>query len=101
MIVADFSVIPMGEGTSASKYVRAVHERLRQSGISFYPGPMSTSIEAESFSELFSAMEMANAVLVGMGVERIITSIRIDYRLDREISIGTKMKGIKPQKEGL
>jgi uncharacterized protein (TIGR00106 family) len=91
MIVADFSTIPMGTGTSAARYVGAVHEVLEESGVKFVPGPMSTSLEAESFEQLFEVVEKANHRLAEMGVKRIITSIRIDYRLDKEISIESKL----------
>lgn len=94
MIVAEFSTIPMGTGTSASNYVLAIHELLRESGVKFVPGPMSTAIEANSFKELFRAIELANQKLAEMGVPRIITAMRIDYRLDKEISIESKMHKI-------
>jgi uncharacterized protein (TIGR00106 family) len=94
MIVAEFSTIPMGTGTSASNYVLAIHELLRESGVRFVPGPMSTAIEANSFAELFKAIELANLKLAEMGVQRIITAIRIDYRLDKDLSIETKMHKI-------
>ncbi|MGV8175899.1 MAG: MTH1187 family thiamine-binding protein [Methanothrix sp.] len=94
MIVADFSMIPMGTGTSASHYIKAVHEVLKSSGVNFVPGPMSTSVEVESLEELFRVIDAANQRLKEMGVQRIITSIRIDYRLDKEISIGSKLKAV-------
>jgi len=94
MIVADFSMIPMGSGTSASRYVRAIHEVLKSSGVNFVPGPMSTSLEVESLEELFRVIDAANQRLKDMGVQRIITSIRIDYRLDKEISIDSKLKAV-------
>ena len=92
MIVADFSMIPMGSGTSASTYVRAIHDLLKESGIEFIAGPMSTAVETESFEELFGAIEAANQRLIGMGIQRIITSIRIDYRIDKAISIESKLE---------
>lgn len=91
MIVAEFSVIPIGTGTSASRYISAVHQILKDSGIKFLPGPMSTAIEAGSFEEIFEAVEKANKKLAEMGVQRIITSVRIDYRLDKDISIESKL----------
>lgn len=91
MIVADFTTIPMGAGTSASQYVQAVHELLNQSGIKFVAGPMSTSVEASSFEQLFKVIKEANKKLADMGVQRIITSIRIDYRLDKDITIESKL----------
>jgi len=98
MIVADFATIPMGTGTSASDYVQAVHEILQQAGIKFVPGSMSTAIEADSFAKLFEVVERANKKLAEMGVQRIITTIRIDYRLDKEISIDSKL-GISKEKQ--
>jgi uncharacterized protein (TIGR00106 family) len=92
MIVADFSMIPMGSGTSASQYVKAIHEVLKDSGVKFVPGPMSTSVEVESLEDLFRIIEAANQRLQDMGVQRIITNIRIDLRLDKEISIDSKLK---------
>ena len=96
MIVADFSMIPMGTGTSASRYVKAVHEVLKSSGVNFVPGPMSTSVEVESLQELFRIIDAANERLKDMGVQRTITNIRIDYRQDKEISIDSKLKAVEP-----
>jgi uncharacterized protein (TIGR00106 family) len=91
MIVAEFSAIPMGTGTSASKYVLAIYEILRESGVRFVPGPMSTAIETNSFEQLFEVIELANKKLAELGVKRIITSVHIDYRLDEDISIESKL----------
>jgi uncharacterized protein (TIGR00106 family) len=96
MIVADFSMIPMGTGTSASRYVRAIHEVLKSSGVSFVPCPMSTSLEVESLEELFQVIDAANERLKEMGVGRIITNIRIDCRMDKEISIRSKLGAVGP-----
>ncbi|MDF0590231.1 MTH1187 family thiamine-binding protein [Candidatus Methanocrinis natronophilus] len=95
MIVAELSMITMGTGTSASRYVRAVHQVLKDSGLKFVPGPMSTSVEAGSMGEIFEVVEKADAVLAEMGAGRIVTTIKIDHRLDKEISIDTKMKAVK------
>jgi uncharacterized protein (TIGR00106 family) len=92
MIVADFSMIPMGSGTSASQYVKAIYEVLKDSGVKFVPGPMSTSLEVESLEDLFRIVEATNHRLQDMGVQRIITNIRIDLRRDNEISIDSKLK---------
>ena len=95
MIVAELSMIPMGTGTSASKYVRAIHQVLRESGLKFIPGPMCTALEAGSMAEIFKTVERADEVLAGMGVGRIITTVKIDHRMDKEISIDTKMGAIE------
>jgi len=88
-------MITMGTGTSASKYVKAVHQVLKESGLKFVPGPMCTVVEAGSMAEIFKVAERADEVLADMGVGRIITLVKIDHRLDKEISIETKMGAIK------
>ena len=95
MIVADFAMVPMGSGTSAAKYIRSVYDVLREMGVKFVSGPMSTSVETKSFEELFDIIDKANRRLVDMGVKRIITSINIDYRLDEEITIDSKLGAIR------
>jgi uncharacterized protein YqgV (UPF0045/DUF77 family) len=40
-------------------------------------------------------MEKANDKLVQMGVKRIITTIRIDMRLDKEISMQSKLSRVR------
>jgi len=67
MIVADFSMVPMGSGTGAAKYIIAVYDLLKESGVKFIPGPMSTSVETKSFEELFDLIEKANQLLKEMG----------------------------------
>ena len=94
MIVAEFSMVPMGSGTSAGDYVKAIHRILEDAEVSFIPGPMSTAVEAKSLQELFDLMEKASDRLVQMGVKRIITSIRIDMRLDKEISMQSKLSRV-------
>jgi uncharacterized protein (TIGR00106 family) len=91
MIVADFAMVPMGAMTSASRYIKTVYEVLRESGVNFVPGPMSTTVETRTMKELFDIIEKANTRVAEMGVQRIITSIKIDCRLDKEISIESKM----------
>jgi len=92
MIVADFSMVPMGSGTSAAKYIKAVYDLLKESNVKFLPGAMSTSVETKSLYELFELIEKANQRLKEMGVQRIITSVNIDYRQDKEISIESKLR---------
>ncbi len=95
MIVAEFSMVPMGSGTSAGDYIKAIHHILGEAEVNFIPGPMSTAVEAMSLQELFDLMEKANDKLVQMGVKRIITTIRIDMRLDKEISMQSKLSRVR------
>jgi uncharacterized protein (TIGR00106 family) len=91
MIVADIRVVPVGIGTSVSLHVKAVHDILDGKGIKYIPGPMSTALEVDSLDDLFDVVEQVNRVLAGRGVQRILTTVNIDYRLDKEISMASKL----------
>ncbi len=95
MIIADFSLVPIGTETSMGKYIRAVYEMLRASGVKFVPGPNATSLEVKSFEDLTDIIKRSNEKLAEMGVKRIITDVHIDYRLDKEISIESKLAASK------
>jgi uncharacterized protein (TIGR00106 family) len=99
MIVAEFAVVPMGVGTSARKYIEAVEQMLARSGVRFIPGAMSTTIETRSMREAFDLVEKASKVLADMGVQRTITTLRIDCRLDKENSIDAKLGEGKASKK--
>jgi uncharacterized protein YqgV (UPF0045/DUF77 family) len=75
--------------------VRAVYEVLQDSGANFLPGPMSTSVETETMDDLFRIVEKANKRLAKMGVQRIITTVHMDYRLDKETSMESKLSASK------
>ncbi|MEN3037474.1 MAG: thiamine-binding protein [Candidatus Methanosuratincola petrocarbonis] len=40
-------------------------------------------------------VERANKILTDMEVQRVITTVTIDYRLDKVISIDTKLKALE------
>jgi uncharacterized protein (TIGR00106 family) len=95
MIVAEFAVVPMGEGTSVSNYIKAVEDMLRRSGVKFVPGAMSTTMETNTLRETFDLVEKADKILADMGVQRMITMVRIDHRLDKDTSIEAKINAVK------
>ena len=91
MIVADFRIIPVGKGTSLGGYVKAVYKLLDDEGISYLPGPMSTSVETETLEDLMGIINSVNQMLAKEGVQRIMTTLNIDYRLDKEATMESKL----------
>jgi uncharacterized protein (TIGR00106 family) len=92
MIVADIRIVPVGIGTSISQEVRAIYKMLDKKGVKYIPGPMSTSLEVQSLDNLFDLIKTANKLLEDRGMQRILITINIDNRLDKEISIETKLR---------
>ncbi|MHB1439628.1 MAG: MTH1187 family thiamine-binding protein [Cuniculiplasma sp.] len=94
MILADVTYYPIGDGTSASKYVRAALSTLKSSGLKIYPGSMSTVIEGSNLDEIFGAIKKGEETIISMGIERVETIIKIDHRLDIENTVDRKLKAI-------
>lgn len=95
MIIAEFSVIPLGTGTpGVSKYIKKALEALEKSGIRYHPGAMSTVIEARTLEELFKAIQLAHEAVFREGAKRVVTNIKIDDRRDKERTAKEKLDSI-------
>ncbi len=87
--------MPIGSGTSVSKFIKASLKSIEESGLNFMTGPMSTVVEANSLDEIFNVVKNAHEGMIGMGVLRVITSIKIDDRRDKKSSIEYKLNSLK------
>ncbi len=95
MIVAELSVVPIGTGkTSVGEYVRAAIEALEQADVRAVPRAMATEIEAKDLETLLFAVKLAHEAVLKKGAKRVVTTLRIDHRLDKEASIETKLRSI-------
>jgi uncharacterized protein (TIGR00106 family) len=94
MITAEVSVVQIGAGISESEVVKKFIEGLRKSKLKIIPGSMCTAIEARNTGQLFEAIDKAHNGLFENGVERIITTIKIDDRRDRDSTIHHKLEAI-------
>ena len=95
MIIAEFSVIPLGTETpGVSKYIKKALEALEKSGIKYYPGAMSTVIEAKTLEELFKAIQLAHEAVFQEGAKRVVMNIKIDDRRDKERTAKEKLDSI-------
>ena len=95
MILAEISIVPIGSGTSVSKFVKASLKSIKESGLKFTVGPMGTTIEANSLNEIFDIIGKAHKAVIDMGAFRVITTIKIDDRKDKELSIKRKLNSLK------
>jgi len=96
MIIAEFSVIPLGtKDTGVSEYVKAALEVLeKEDRIKVKSGAMGTVIEAENLEKLFKAIEQAHEAVFSAGAKRVVTEIKIDDRRDKEASIEGKIEAL-------
>jgi uncharacterized protein (TIGR00106 family) len=86
MIVAEFRVIPVGEGSSMHEPMRHVEEILRDAGVRYEMGALGTTLEAERAEEIFAVVRACHARLRS-DAERIVTEVILDERIDKEETI--------------
>jgi uncharacterized protein (TIGR00106 family) len=95
-VIADFSIHPIGAGTSLGRYVKAAVRALSKvPRLTLDVTPMSSVLEAESIGTILQAVEVSHRALRSMGEKRISSSLRIDERLDKARKMSDKTRGLK------
>ncbi|KAA8923093.1 MTH1187 family thiamine-binding protein [Thermoplasma sp.] len=95
MILAEVTYVPIGLGTSASRYINAALEEFKRYGIKFYPNSMGTVLEAGTLDEIFEAVKRGERAILSMGIKRVETYVKIDDRIDVENTAERKIKALK------
>jgi len=92
MIVAEFSVMPLAEG-SLRPFVRTAVAEIEKSGLVYEVGAMGTTVEGE-LDEVIAAISNAHRAVLAAGAGRVVTSIKIDDRRDG-LTIDGKLEGFR------
>jgi len=100
-VIAEIHVIPLGTATtSLSRYIAACISTVRQAqDISYQITAMGTIIQGPLERVLELAQKM-HEVPFAMGVKRVVTSINIDDRRDKLITIDSKVKAVSQAEYG-
>jgi uncharacterized protein (TIGR00106 family) len=77
-MIAEFSVVPIGEGESLSQYVAECLKIVRSSGLDHELTPMGTILQGD-LDEVMTTIISCHKKVVGMS-DRVVTEIRIDDR---------------------
>ena len=93
----EISIIPIGtKTTSVSGYVaEAVRVVRKEKGIKFSLTSMGTIIEANSIEKLFDIAGKMHNVVFSDDIKRVVTTIKIDDRKDKELTMEHKLKSVK------
>lgn len=94
-VIAELKVVPLGTQTaSLSKYVAAIINVVKKAkGVTFQITPMATIVQGPLRLILELVQEM-HEIPFTMGVNRVLTSIIIDDRRDKPITIESKVKAV-------
>ncbi|MBI5870392.1 MAG: MTH1187 family thiamine-binding protein [Actinobacteria bacterium] len=92
MVVAEFTVIPIVEG-SLRPFVKAAVAEVEKAGLKFEVGAMGTTVEG-TLDEVLEVVKSAHRAVLAAGAGRVITSIKIDDR-DSGLTIEGKLEGFR------
>jgi len=94
-VLVEISVYFLGTGsTSFSEEVAEVVRALEERGFDPQVGPMGTVVEVEDIEEALEAIRTAHDEAV-KHADRIILTVRIDERLDREVTAEGKVESVR------
>jgi uncharacterized protein (TIGR00106 family) len=98
MAVVEFSVVPVGTGSpSVGGWVVKAMRAVEASGIKHQLTPMSTILEG-GVEETLGLVAKIHEEILASGVKRVITSIKIDDRRDKVLTMKGKVDRVQ---EGL
>lgn len=91
MVVAEFSVIPVMEG-SLRPHIKAALQVVEASGLKYEVGAMATTLEGE-YDRVMEVVRDARQAVLDSGATRVITTIKLDER-EGGLSMDGKLKGL-------
>jgi uncharacterized protein (TIGR00106 family) len=92
-VLIHFSIFPTDKGTSVSPYVAKSMRIIRESGLPYKLGPMSTAIEGE-WEEVMAVVEKCFTEL-RKDSSRIYMTLQMDYREGALNRIEGKIKSVE------
>ena len=93
-VLAEISVIPLGKANASLG--DAVVETLKVAearGINYQVGPMGTSLEGD-LETLLEVMREMHEACFRMGYPRVITTLRIDDRRDKDLTMRYRVESV-------
>lgn len=93
-VTVELSVVPLGVGASLSDYIAACQRVLDEAGLRYQMHAYGTNIEGE-WDAVFDAVRRCHQAVHAMGAPRIITTLKIGTRTDREQSLQDKVDSVQ------
>lgn len=97
MALAQLNVIPLGVGISVGLFVAKIQQELEKDGVTFQLNDMSTIIEGE-IQHILKIVARLHNIPFDNGAQRVITTLTIDDRRDKNVQIGDKIGSLEKRK---
>jgi uncharacterized protein (TIGR00106 family) len=92
-MLAEFSIFPIGEGESLSKYVARSLKLIDESGLAYRINPMGTVVEGE-WDEVMELIKKCHHAILE-DTQRVTCSIKIDDRKGKTDALERKIKSVE------
>lgn len=100
MAVVQVSVVPVGTSApSISHHVAHCLDVLDRTGLEYQLTPMGTVIEGE-LRDILDAIAAMHEETFGEQVARVLTTIIVDDRKDKRLSMAGKLEAVRKRREG-
>lgn len=97
-VMIDICVVPIGVGTSVSKYVAACQRVFEGANLEHTLHSYGTNVEGE-WDAVFAAVKRCHEVVHEMGAPRISTTVRVGTRTDRVQTMKDKVDSVNRKLE--
>jgi len=97
MPIMEIAIVPLGTKTpSVSKYIaNSIGVLKKEKGIKYKLTSMGTIVEADSAERLLSIASKMHNKALDSGIERVVTTVKIDDRKDKKLTMAKKIKSVK------
>lgn len=92
-VLADFCIVPIGIGTSISDYVAECQRLMAAAGLKTKLHAFGTNVEG-NWDDVMLAIKTCHDALHKMGAQRLLTTLKLSTRTDREQSIAEKIAAV-------
>ncbi|MGI0049287.1 MAG: MTH1187 family thiamine-binding protein [Nitrososphaera sp.] len=99
---AEISIVPIagGRDTSMSKEVAAAFDAIRKTrNLKADLTALGTQVEAKDLGSVLQAVKAAHRAAKSAGAKRVISTVRIDERLDKTQTLQDKVKSVRRKLE--
>lgn len=92
-MLAEFSVVPVGVGQSVSQYVAECLKIVESSKVNYKINPMGTVLEGD-YDRVMAVIRACHMRVMEMA-PRAVTSIKIDDRKDKVVTLDSKIDSVE------
>jgi uncharacterized protein (TIGR00106 family) len=100
IIVAEIAVTPLGTSkTGLSDYIARAVEEVKKAGLKYQLHPMGTVFEAPDLETACRVMRAAHRAVIEAGAKRVLTTMRVDERIDQPRNMEERVERVKAKIE--